>query len=57
MDVVWLVCDLLDRRAGTELALGVVKVMGSNTSIGTDLIDPAFARMSLAEVCTLASRL
>ena len=31
--------------------------MDSNTSIGADLIDPAFAGMSLAEVCALASRL
>ena len=31
--------------------------MDSNTSFGTDLIDPAFAGMSLAEVCALASRL
>ena len=31
--------------------------MDSNTSIGTDLTDPAFAGMSLAEVCALASRL
>jgi transposase len=31
--------------------------MDSNSSYGPDLIDPAFAGMSLAEVCALASRL
>lgn len=31
--------------------------MDSNSSYGTDLIDPAFAGMSLAEVCALARRL
>ncbi|WP_409171285.1 transposase [Variovorax sp. H27-G14] len=32
-------------------------VMDSNSSHGTDVIDPAFAGMSLAEVCALARRL
>ena len=30
--------------------------MDSNTSFGTDCIDPAFDAMSLAELCALASR-